>query len=246
MIGSSISIVIPVWNEEQYLLRLLKKLSDYQSIDEIIIVDNNSEDDTLRIAQQYHCQIYQGSTPAKSRNIGFLNSTNKIVVFLDADTIISDKVISIINNIFTRNDIGVLHFRIKPITNSKYVKFSYYIMHCYFKILNKVGLSQGLGNCIAVNRDYYSKIKGFNETIKVGEDADFFRRINNICKVAYLSNPCVLTSARRFELENKIIFSFKCLIWSYLRLFGIKKSLFNYRWEKYPKSIFYKESQILS
>ena len=81
-VDSLISIVIPVWNEEHYLSRLLKSLHECPLVGEIIIVDNNSVDDTLKIAQEYNCQIFQGSTPAKSRNIGFTHSVNQIVVFM--------------------------------------------------------------------------------------------------------------------------------------------------------------------
>ena len=50
-----LSIVIPVYNEDQYILKLLDELKDFYNSDEneIIIVDDGSTDNSLIIVNQY-------------------------------------------------------------------------------------------------------------------------------------------------------------------------------------------------
>jgi len=50
----NISIIIPAYNEERYLGRCLDAIAA-QSVRpyEVIVVDNNSSDDTAKVAQRY-------------------------------------------------------------------------------------------------------------------------------------------------------------------------------------------------
>ena len=52
------SVVIRTKNEERYLGQVLKILRQqtYKNF-EVIIVDDNSEDKTIKIAQKYNCKI---------------------------------------------------------------------------------------------------------------------------------------------------------------------------------------------
>ena len=55
---SKISIIIPSYNESKYLPLLLSDLSIINEELEIIIVDCNSEDKTIDIANIYGAKIY--------------------------------------------------------------------------------------------------------------------------------------------------------------------------------------------
>ena len=53
-----ISIIIPTLNEEESLSILLNELTKYNDyIDEIIVVDANSNDNTLNVAKNFNCKI---------------------------------------------------------------------------------------------------------------------------------------------------------------------------------------------
>ncbi len=50
----TLSVVIPVYNEEKYLKRCIDALLDQgESVNEIVIVDNNSSDESLSILKKY-------------------------------------------------------------------------------------------------------------------------------------------------------------------------------------------------
>src|SRR5258708_5301513 len=81
------SIIIPTYNEENYLPSLLNSISK-QNIEptEIIIADNNSSDQTREIAKSYNCKVTQGGkSPGSGRNEGSKIATTDIFVFFDAD-----------------------------------------------------------------------------------------------------------------------------------------------------------------
>lgn len=86
----TLSIIIPVYNEEDYLVGCLDAIS-HQTVapDEVIVVDNNSTDSSLAVARRYpfvkilHAKK-QGVVYA--RDIGFDANTNDLIGRIDADT----------------------------------------------------------------------------------------------------------------------------------------------------------------
>jgi len=84
---SRISIIIPAYNEEKSIGLVLKALPQ-RIIHEIIVVDNNSTDDTARVALEHGARVVkeprQGYGSACLKGIKELNAPD-IVVFLDGD-----------------------------------------------------------------------------------------------------------------------------------------------------------------
>ena len=88
----TLSIVIPVYNEERYLKACLDSIAK-QTVkpDEVIVVDNNSVDKTSNIARRYSFvklveEPCQGVVFA--RNTGFDNASGTIIGRIDGDTIL--------------------------------------------------------------------------------------------------------------------------------------------------------------
>jgi poly-beta-1,6-N-acetyl-D-glucosamine synthase len=88
-----VSIIIPTYNEERFIVKCLESLlkqvyKDY----EIIMVDDGSEDKTWEVLKgfkakykkiQIYKQLHFG--PARARNFGVKKSQGEILVFVDAD-----------------------------------------------------------------------------------------------------------------------------------------------------------------
>lgn len=88
----TLTIVIPVFNEQDHLKACLNAIAA-QTIkpDEVVVVDNNSSDDSARVASQFPFvrlikEKRQGVLFAKNR--GFKAATGDIVGRIDADTIL--------------------------------------------------------------------------------------------------------------------------------------------------------------
>jgi glycosyltransferase involved in cell wall biosynthesis len=90
------SIIIPAFNEAAYLADTLTSVKNAQSIfahrpGEIIVVDNNSTDNTAQIAKTFGATVIfePMNQISRARNSGAKAAKGKYLIFLDADTIIS-------------------------------------------------------------------------------------------------------------------------------------------------------------
>lgn len=87
-----VSIVVPVYNGERTIEECIKSLLnlDYPKEKyEIIMVDNNSTDNTVEIMKRYPVRLLHEKKqgPYAARNLGIKNASGEIVAFTDADCI---------------------------------------------------------------------------------------------------------------------------------------------------------------
>lgn len=87
---SSISIIIPAYNEEETLAATLQScLHQTLQAREIIVIDNGSHDATAKIATSFGDRIHYFFTKnegvSRARNIGAERATGEWLLFLDAD-----------------------------------------------------------------------------------------------------------------------------------------------------------------
>lgn len=94
MVKEMISIVLPVYNAEEYLKKSIESiLHQTYPAWELIIIDNGSEDDSFRICQEYAkneerilvLHQYQNKGVSAARNLGVEKATGDFITFLDAD-----------------------------------------------------------------------------------------------------------------------------------------------------------------
>ena len=115
--SKDISIVIPAYNEEKYILNSLRSLLNQNLVNtisyEIIIVDNNSTDNTYKIVKSFIDKYRKNNDKisfelvreyrkgvAFARQTGFSMANSKIIATLDADCIASPLWLRTIFNIF--------------------------------------------------------------------------------------------------------------------------------------------------
>jgi len=89
----AVSVIVPAYNEEKNIARLIESLLDLdypKEILEIIIIDNNSNDRTKEIIKQYPVKLLEEKDIQSSyaaRNKGIQNAKNEILAFVDSDCI---------------------------------------------------------------------------------------------------------------------------------------------------------------
>lgn len=100
----TVSVIIPAFNEEKTVGSVVKTVKKVDYVDEIIVVDDGSYDNTSRVAEEAGATVIQHVTnrgKGSAIKTGFKNSNGDIVVFLDADieNLTSDQISKIIQPI---------------------------------------------------------------------------------------------------------------------------------------------------
>jgi glycosyltransferase involved in cell wall biosynthesis len=105
---SRFSIVIPAYNEEEYIGLTLESLrqQNFEGAYEILVVDNNCTDGTVAIAQGYNAKIIVEDRPGVcwARQAGTKAARGEIVISTDADTIFDQDWLKNIDEQFRKNN----------------------------------------------------------------------------------------------------------------------------------------------
>jgi len=234
----NLSIIIPTFNEEDYLPLLLEsiKKQNFNGDYEIIVADANSKDRTIEIAKKYGCKITKGGLPARGRNEGAKVSRGELFLFIDADTLfLPENFLENFLSEFKKRKLGVASFPIYP--NGNWIDKLIYGGYNFFVKLTQRLFSLAT-NSVLVKREIFGKIDGFNEEIRIGEDHDFAQRAAKIGKFGFIKTKSVLTSSRRFKKDGRFKTYLKYLLAGIYMLFlgPIKSDIFRYRFGHYPKN----------
>ena len=125
-----ITTIIPALNEEEHIASVVNFAKTHPSVSEVIVIDDNSTDDTVKIARKNGAKVFTSSKLGKGTSMkeGILAASNDIVCFLDgdidpypADTIrlLTDPIISgeaeFVKSTFDRNAGRVTELVAKPL-----------------------------------------------------------------------------------------------------------------------------------
>lgn len=128
-----ITVIVPTYNTDKFIKRSINSLQKqtYSNI-EILVVDDNSTDTTLKICQQLQkddsrIKILSKSKNkgvANSRNMGIHNAKGKYIMFVDSDDYVDkDFCLTMLNTVKKYNaDIAFCNFISVDQNNKKYVK----------------------------------------------------------------------------------------------------------------------------
>lgn len=203
-----ISIIIPTYSEEKALPRLLQSISSQLiGVEEVIVADAFSKDATRAIAQEYGCVVVDGGRIGVGRNAGAKVAKYPYLLFLDADTVLPKETTiieafaeflkikcDIASAIFVPDRVGASNF---GIFTSSLVFGSLNSVRKIQQITQKF-VAEG-GAFILTKREVFDRLKGFETSIDIGEDRDFFVRAVKLgYRYACLSQR-VLTSTRRYS-----------------------------------------------
>ena len=225
-----ISIIIPTYNEERYLPKLLNciKKQSYKDY-EIIVADSNSKDRTRQIAKKFWCRIVNGGLPAAGRNNGAKATKGEILLFLDADVQFDKD--------FLKNAIEEMHKRnldaaglyIRPLGNNVIDKIFFSIFN-FWIFITQFFYPNASGSGIFCKKWLHKKVNGFDETIKLSEDMDYAKRCGKHGKFRIIKSTKSYVAMRRFEKEGRLKVGFKLFFSALYRiLFGeIKSDVFKY------------------
>ena len=205
----SISVIIPAFNEESYLpdtleaawrsALLLRARHDVTT--EVIVVDNDSTDATAKVARSLGARVVTEleHNIARVRNRGAASAHGEALVFLDADTRMPEELLPRIHQALGLPDCmgGAVDTDWQPKKRSVRAYFT------LWRILGRVAqMAQGATQfCL---RDAFSALGGYDESLFMGEDVDFYWRLRRHARhvhghICFIDEIKVTPSCRRFD-----------------------------------------------
>lgn len=124
---TKLSIIIPVYNTEDYLEECLKSVIN-QSLKEIeiIIIDDGSTDNSLKIAREFEkkdskIKVFEEKNQgaATARNIGIEKARGEYITFVDSDDAININTYKYLYNLASANNYDLLKFNIELVFDNK-------------------------------------------------------------------------------------------------------------------------------
>lgn len=190
-----ISVVIPLYNKEKYIVETLNSvlLQTYTDI-EVIVVNDGSTDSSLQRVEDFddlRLKIISipNSGVSNARNVGILSAKYDWIALLDSDDRWDcDYLANAINLIRADPDMKVIASNYyKVINDIKTIAFnrdSGYIDNYY----NFTCMSS---SSVIIFNDVFKDVELFSKTIKYGEDQHMWFRIASQYKIFYNSHPAV-------------------------------------------------------
>ena len=193
MSSINVSIIVPTYNSEKTIRRLLDGLFSYKGYVsfEVLVVDGMSKDNTVKICQEYDVKVFDNPKvdAAAARNIGIKNAQADICAFIDSDCIPCENWIQKLYEAFNTPEVVAVGSKMlphKPV--NKVEAFSGKIfLNGYMNFPSEIVKASGnkvAGSFLTANSAYKKSllehINGFDESFSnYGEDIDLFWRAVN-------------------------------------------------------------------
>ncbi|MBR6133550.1 MAG: glycosyltransferase [Bacilli bacterium] len=181
-----ISVILPALNEEKNIAKVLKNIKENNNVDEIIVVDNNSTDNTGNIAREMGAKVILCKKRGKgyAMEAGLEVAQGDIVAFVDADicnykkgfiNLLTDPIVNkkadFVKSTFEREGGRVTELVAKPLIDITFPKLSKFdqplsgIIAGKKRLLKKITFEKDYGVDIGILIDMYlnkAKIKQVN------------------------------------------------------------------------------------
>lgn len=229
-----ISIIVPAFNEEKYIGATLDSIRRAQQLlldeksaaSEIVVVDNASTDSTSGIARSFGARVFNEPVHnvARVRNVGAAGAGGDVLVFVDADVLVPERFLCRIHEAMSDRLCmgGAVDTDYRP---------ARYSVKVYLRMWRIVGRASGMAQGAAqfCRKDIYAALCGYDETLYMGEDVDFYWRLKRFAKhrQGYAQLICdlqVAPSSRRFDQW----FLWRTLVWTnplFILFFRRRKSV---------------------
>ena len=220
---NKISIVIPILNEAEGIISLLKYLitnSSKETVSEIIVVDGGSTDGSQNIVSKFKEATLLTSEKgrAKQMNLGAKHATGNILYFLHADS-------------FPPENFDVLI--IKNHTQAGCFRMQFNSTHWWLKLCSwftqfNWRICRGGDQSLFITKSMFNSIGGYNENFTICEDSVITKELYKR-KCFKVINKKLKTSARLYEKQGtwKVQYHFLIIHLKYW-LGADSQNLYNY------------------
>lgn len=175
--GIEISFIIPCFNEGLHIKSCLNSIEQQQyprSKFEIIVVDNGSTDNSPSIAREIadHVALLPGKNVGAVRNHGASLARGELLIFIDADCLVDDQWLTRALALTLNEPESVFGGGCLLPANPHWLEKNWLLEGRQGNTLP----TALIGCSIAVNKNSFAEIGGFDESLESGEDTDFSLR----------------------------------------------------------------------
>lgn len=202
-----ISIIIPVFNEEECIGSCLRHLMAYGKGAEIIVVDGGSEDSTVAIAQEFPVKVFSSEKGrANQLNLGAEKATKDILYFLHADTFPPETFVEDIYSSLLQGNAGGC-FKVRYVEGPWIMSLNSYLSKF------KMNWSGGGDQSLFLFADTFEELGGFNKSLQIMEDFDLVDRLHKIGDFDIVPSEISVSSRKyhdnsylKVQLANVLVF----------------------------------------
>lgn len=207
-----ISFVVPAYNEERLIGATLDAIHaaarEIGQPYELIVANDASTDSTAAIAREHRASVVDchHHQIARVRNTGAAASTGDVLIFVDADTLISSAVVGASLDAIARGAAGggaTLHVEgLLP----------WWGPPLLWAVGESMRVMRWAAGCyVFVTRTAFTAVGGFDERIFASEEIFFSQALKRVGRVVILREQ-VVTSGRKLRTHSG---------WELIRLFGL-------------------------
>jgi glycosyltransferase involved in cell wall biosynthesis len=230
-----VSVIIPTNNSDKTIEKCLESIKDQTyKIVEILVIDNYSSDNTLKISSKLGSKIFlHHGERTKAKNFGISESNGEFLLFVDSDMILQSHVIEECIRACSNNNIAGVIIPERSIGSGFWVKVRDFERRFY--AYSKIESARFF------MKKYVTQVGGFDEEIIAYEEATLPQKIADIgMSVNTRISSLILHDEEGFNLGN----------WLYKkRYYSATASLYSTRYRKYARmqmSILYRVNTLLA
>ncbi|WP_027854968.1 TIGR04283 family arsenosugar biosynthesis glycosyltransferase [Marinobacterium litorale] len=210
-----LSIIVPILNEAEALPGLLDQCSRLQNQGcEVVLVDGGSDDGSVALVHARGFKVVAAPRGrARQMNAGATQSTGELLLFLHADTRLSDQCLEQLKHHLNLTPVVWGRFNVRISGRSVMLPIIARLMNLRSRLS---GIATG-DQAIFISRVAFDQVGGFPDQ-PLMEDIEISSRLRKLAPPTCLPGP-VFTSGRRWDRNGawKTIFLMWQLRWAYWR-----------------------------
>lgn len=193
MNSKSISILLPVYNGEKFIVEAINSIfvSSHQNF-EIVLIDDGSTDNTVPLLNKYkddriHLYKKSNSGLVETLNYGISKCKNEIIMRMDADDRLHPSKMELQLSAFLKKNVILMGTEAKIFTENNTLTSNIYLPEYHKDIIHSmINLKPGLiHGTIMFYKEAIEKVKMYSTRLTHAEDYDLFFRL---AKIGELSN----------------------------------------------------------
>lgn len=213
-----VSVIIPSFNSKAYVMQSIQSVKNqsYPNI-EIIVVDDGSTDNTVQVLKDFQAKesfqliTKKNSGPGGARNAGMTAAKGEYICFLDADDqLLQESIAKRIDVMKSHTEVDLVFTDVTRLDTKDKPGYAF-LSHHDFLAKFKNAIDKSIDKTYYFNDQYFdcailhfpfiwtssvmvkssviARCGYFNETWKGSEDIDYWLRVSEQGKLAYIDEP---------------------------------------------------------